>query len=145
MTTVTGTIEAPNDAPLHVLVTFALQTPPLFLAAGKVVLASPVLVKTNPSDGTFSVSLEAGVYQVSFAASYGSTYYISVPATGGPYTINQLVTSQTVFLYTTTCSGNPNGQVSALPGYFCTDTLNGTIYVKLTGAGTSGWQAIIQL
>ena len=145
MTTVTGTIEAPNDAPLHVLVTFALQASPLFLASGKVVLASPVLVKTNPSDGTFSVSLEAGVYQVSFSNFYGSTYYIAVPATGGPFTIDQLVTPPTVFSYTTTCSGNPNGQVPALPGYFCTDTVNGTIYVKLAGTGTSGWQAILQL
>lgn len=42
-------------------------------------------------------------------------------------------------------AGSPEGIVSASPGYSYIDTTNGTLYFKMTGIGSTGWQAFVQL
>ena len=39
--------------------------------------------------------------------------------------------------------GSPEGVVTANPGAIYTDTSNAWFYVKLTGAGSTGWNAIV--
>lgn len=40
-------------------------------------------------------------------------------------------------------SGSPEGVVSAPPGATYVDTSGGTLYIKVTGTGATGWQVVV--
>ena len=147
MTTITGNILTASDAPLHVLISFVLQSAPLVGASGKVVASPAVSIKSNAADGSFTVTLESGIYLVTFNSIPQAAFYISVPA-GGPFTIDQVLVPKTgtqTPTYAASGSGSPEGVNVGFPGYTYFDTLNGTFYIKATGAGTTGWQPLFQL
>ena len=146
MITITGNVLNATDAPLHVLVSFTLQSPPIVLASGKVIAPPTVNVKTNAADGSFSVQLEPGVYLVTCASTPSAAIYILVPASGGPYTIDQvLVASPAAAAYTASGAGSPQGTITGNPGATYWDAVNTAFYIKSSGTGTTGWQLIIQL
>jgi hypothetical protein len=51
----------------------------------------------------------------------------------------------TLYPYRLTGHGSPEGLVSAPPGYSYIDLDNGTLYFKMSGYSTTGWQAFVQL
>jgi hypothetical protein len=146
MTTITGTILSSADVPAHVLITFAPLSAPSVGATGKIITPVTVSIKSIPADGTFSVALESGNYSVTYATLPSFVFYITVPASGGPYTIDQVVTATPgVLNYAPTGSGSPQGVVTGVPGQSYVDTTNGTLYYKMSGTGNTGWQAFVQL
>ena len=146
MITITGNVLNATDAPLHVLVSFTLQSPPLVQATGKVIAPPAVNVKTNSADGSFSVQLEPGVYLVTCASIPSAVIYILVPASGGPYTIDQVqVATPAVAAYTPSGAGSPQGAITGSPGATYWDAANTALYIKVSGNGTTGWQLILQL
>lgn len=53
--------------------------------------------------------------------------------------------SSEIYPYRLTGAGSPEGVVTAPPGYSYIDTTSNTLYFKMTGYGTTGWQAFVQL
>lgn len=145
--TVTGNILDAEGLPLHATATFTPVVPPFpyIAASGQIYSLAPVVIRPNPTDGSFSVVLNAGTYTVSFGTSPATTFTIVVPSSG-TYSIDQLAglppPSPT---YTPSGTGSPEGVVPAPPGSSYVDVTNGTLYFKLSGTGTTGWQVFIQL
>lgn len=146
MTTVTGKILDANDNPLHVLVSFNPQSTPFINSGGQVIASNSIFKKSNPNDGTYSVDLEPGTYAVTYSTSPQIGFTIVVPASGGPYTIDQLTSIPApATSYAPAGSGSPEGVIPATPGLPYTDVTNGAFYIKFTGTGNTGWQLIVQL
>lgn len=100
MTTVNGYILDADDVPQHVLITFTPLSTPLAKGGGIVIGKPAILTKPNANDGSFSIQLEAGDYDVSFDTKPVTIFRISVPADNGTYTIDALVTTALTYTYT---------------------------------------------
>lgn len=53
--------------------------------------------------------------------------------------------SSAIYPYRLTGTGSPENIVTAPPGYSYIDTTANTLYFKMSGYGTTGWQAFVQL
>src|ERR1700722_7237466 len=97
MITVTGKIEDAAGAVLHARIDFTSQSTPL-VGAGIVTTNTDVSIRSNPSDGTFSVQLEPGSYQVDISAEGQTTSFtIAVPNGRGFSAIDTLTTSPSLY------------------------------------------------
>lgn len=95
LTTVVGTIEdSMDDTSGGLLITFVpLSTP---------ILVNPPVLVTNQqcgvytqADGSFSIGLESGIYQVTITSSPETVFQITVPISGVPVDIGNIITSTT--------------------------------------------------
>ena len=146
MTTVTGTINDASDNPLRALLTFQPTSAPYIEGSGKIISAQSIQLFSNASDGSFSVALEAGTYNVTIGTNPQSTFGIVVPGTGGPYTIDQLAGLPAPSpVYTPSGSGSPQGVVTAPAGSPYWDATGTAFWIKASGTGNTGWQMLIQL
>jgi hypothetical protein len=83
---------AANAGPVHAFVTFTPMSPPFLFSDGTMVAGNPVSTRSSASDGTFSISLEAGTYSMTcYCVPSFTISSIVVPATGGPYAVDTLV------------------------------------------------------
>lgn len=99
MITVTGKIENAAGATLHATIDFISKSTPL-VSAGVITTNTDKTIRSNPTDGTFSVPLAAGNYQVTVAAEgQQSTFNISVPDGTGAMSIETLVSSPLLYPY----------------------------------------------
>ncbi|HXC98800.1 MAG TPA: hypothetical protein VN048_05620, partial [Verrucomicrobiae bacterium] len=97
MITVTGKIEDATGAVLHARIDFTSQSTPL-AGAGIVTTNTDVSIRSNPSDGTFSVQLAPGSYQVNISAEGQTTSFtIAVPNGSGFAAIDTLTTSPLLY------------------------------------------------
>jgi hypothetical protein len=97
MITVTGKIEDATGAVLHARIDFTSQSTPL-VGAGIVTTNTDVSIRSNPSDGTFSVQLAPGSYQVDISAEGQTTSFaIAVPNGSGFAAIDTLTTSPLLY------------------------------------------------
>src|SRR5215469_4652170 len=93
MITVTGKIEDATGAVLHATIDFVSRSTPL-ASGGIVTTNTDARILSNPSDGTFSVPLAAGNYQVTVSAGgQSTTFIIAVPPGNGAAGIDTLVTT----------------------------------------------------
>jgi hypothetical protein len=122
MFTVTGKIEDTTGATLHATMDFVSKSTPL-AGAGIVTTNTDTTIRSNPSDGTFSVGLAAGNYSVTITASGQTTSFnIVVPSSSGTASIDTLVSSPLAFtatppnqLWNGTWPGNITFQPLAAP------------------------------
>jgi hypothetical protein len=97
MITVTGKIEDATGAVLHARIDFLTQSTPL-VGAGIVTTNTDVSIRSNPSDGTFSVQLAPGSYQVNITADGETTSFgIAVPSGSGSASVDTLTTSPLLY------------------------------------------------
>lgn len=93
MTTITGQIQDATGAALHATIDFVSKSTPL-AGTGTVTTNTDARIKSNPSDGTFSLMLAPGNYQVTIAANgQSTTFNIAVPPGDTSVTIDTLVTT----------------------------------------------------
>lgn len=118
MITVTGKIEDATGAVLHATIDFISKSTPL-AGSGIVTTNTDARILSNPSDGTFSVELASGNYQVTIAANGQSTSFnIAVPSGTGTATIDTLVTTPLAYTFvapTTVWNGQWAGNITFLP------------------------------
>ena len=99
MITITGQIQDATGAALHATIDFVSKSTPL-AGGGVVTTNTDARILSNPSDGTFSVELAPGNYQVTVAANgQSTTFNIAVPAGNSSMTIDTLVTTPLVYPY----------------------------------------------
>jgi hypothetical protein len=99
MITVTGKIENAAGVTLHATIDFISKSTPL-VSAGVITTNTDKTIRSNPTDGTFSVLLAPGNYQVNVAAEgQQSAFNISVPDGAGTMSIETLVSSPLVYPY----------------------------------------------
>jgi hypothetical protein len=104
MITITGIIEDASGANLHATLHFVSLSTPL-VGAGVITTNSDIIIKSNPADGTFSVPLAAGNYQVLISAGgKTSSFMMAVPAGSGYASIESLVSSPLVYTYSAPAS-----------------------------------------
>jgi len=97
MITVTGKVEDATGAVLHARIDFLSRSTPL-VGAGIITTNSDVSIRSNPSDGTFSVQLAPGNYQVNISAEGQSTSFsIAVPSGTGTASIDTLTTTPLLY------------------------------------------------
>lgn len=97
MITVTGKIEDATGTALCATIEFISRSTPL-AGSGIVTTNTDAKIRTNPTDGTFSVLLAAGNYQVTIGANnQSSTFNIAVPVGTFSATIDTLVTTPLVY------------------------------------------------
>jgi hypothetical protein len=111
------------------------------------VATKTVSLKSNPQDGSFSFTVEAGPYTIAYTIpGFGVIQFSILVPSSGTFTIDQVVsTSPQGVAYALSGSGNPNGVVQGSPGYTYFDIAGGCYYVKASGTGNLGWQALVQL
>jgi len=84
MMTITGKIEDGTGAPIHATLDFISRSTPLIASGGVVTTNTDTRIKSNASDGTFSLALAAGNYQVTVTAKGQTTAFnIAVPPGNG--------------------------------------------------------------
>jgi len=119
MITITGKIEDTTGAAVHAQIDFKALSTPQVLATGIVLTNSDPSVKSNPSDGTFTVQLAAGNYAVTITANgFSSQFNIAVPTGTATMTLDEVVTSNLVYTYaapTTVWNGTRSGQITFQP------------------------------
>jgi hypothetical protein len=140
---INGTILDAADNPLLVLITFTPLLAPFIDTGGKVISPQAVQIKSKAADGTFTVTLEAGSYTVTYATTPAFSFSITVPSTG-TFTIDQLVVTFSVPQYSMSGAGSPNGVMTAPFGSTYWDTVGLTFYVKNSPNGNTGWLALVQ-
>lgn len=96
MNTIVGKIEDASGNPLGVVVQFVSQSTPQF--SGEVAITNSTLkVKSDPTDGTFSIILEPGYYSVTYFTIPDSTAFtIAVGSGSSTVNIGDIVTSPVV-------------------------------------------------
>jgi hypothetical protein len=118
MITITGQIQDATGAALHATIDFASKSTPL-AGGGVVTTNTDARILSNPSDGTFSVMLAPGNYQVTIAANGQSTSFnIAVPAGDSSVTIDTLVTTPLTYPFVTPnviWNGRWAGNITFLP------------------------------
>ena len=98
MTTVTGKIEDATGAALHAKIDFVSKTTPIAFSGGIIVTNTDKTVRSNPSDGTFSVQLEPGNYTVTISANgQVTTLTIVVPNDNLTHAIDTLISNPISF------------------------------------------------
>lgn len=146
MITVTGYIKNSSDVALNVLLTFNPTSTPFTSTGGLLIISDGIKVRTNPTDGSFTVDLEPGGYKLTCGSAPQINLSFTVPSSGGPYTLDQLINLPITSIPYTPCGGSsPEGQITADPGYPFYDSVNGAFYIKASGNGNTGWQKIVQL
>ena len=119
MTTVTGKLEDASGAPLHARIDFTSLSTPLAFSGGLVVANTDTFLRSDPSDGTFSVPLEAGNYTVTIAANGRTTSFtIVVPPGDATVTIDSIVATPLAFVFTppnTVWNGVRMGHITFVP------------------------------
>jgi hypothetical protein len=154
--TVYGTLLDVDADPLYAEVVAISSSGPTAMAGGILIASFTARVKTNPSTGYWSMTLEPGLYTISFGynnSSSPSTINISVPSTG-TYSVDQLLTGSVVYINSATGAYSiPNSsQGASLTGLALPFTptkvlmtvqspANGLVlYATLSGSPTSdGW------
>ena len=93
--TVTGIVQDATGTPLWCAIQFTSGSTPMVVAGGTVVTNTTTKrIYTSSTDGTFSIVLLAGTYQVVYYTSPRTTSFnITVPPGAGPMTIDQLTTN----------------------------------------------------
>ncbi len=118
MITVTGKIENAAGVTLHATIDFVSQSTPL-ISAGVVTTNTDKTIRSNPADGTFSVALAAGNYEVAITAEgQATTFNIAVPDGNGTVAIDTLVTTAVVYPYiapNTVWNGQRAGHITFIP------------------------------
>lgn len=118
MITVTGKIEDATGAVLHATIDFVSRSTPL-ASGGIVTTNTDARILSNPSDGTFSVPLAAGNYQVTINASgQTSTFNIAVPTGNGTAAIDTLISTPLVYPFVApnvVWNGQWAGNITFLP------------------------------
>jgi hypothetical protein len=100
MTTITGKLEDATGAALHATIDFVSRSTPL-AGAGVITTNTDKTIRSNPSDGTFSVALAAGNYAVTIAANGQTTNFnITVPDGEDTLAIDSLVSTPLAFVFT---------------------------------------------
>ena len=96
MTTITGTVLDLLGNAARVSITFRSLATPLTISTGAIIPNASAFTFTNAADGTFSIALEPGDYQVTYNASENTTatlFKISVPAGSTTVDISSLISS----------------------------------------------------
>lgn len=118
MITVTGKIEDATGATLHANIDFISKSTPL-AGSGIVTVNTDAHIRSNPSDGTFSVLLAPGNYSVTITANNQSTTFnIAVPTGTATMTIDTLVTTPLVYPFVApnvVWNGQWAGNITFLP------------------------------
>ena len=118
MITVTGQVQDATGAAIHATIDFVSKSTPL-AGSGVITTNTDERILSNPSDGTFSVELAPGNYQVIIAANgQSTTFNIAVPDGGGSATIDTLVTTPLVYPFVapnTVWNGQWAGNITFLP------------------------------
>src|SRR6185437_11294258 len=118
MITITGKIEYATGAVLHAVIDFVSRSTPL-AGSGIITTNTDARIRSNPSDGTFSVPLAAGNYSVTITANgQSSTFNIAVPPGNGTATIDTLVSSPLIYPFTAPnllWNGQWAGNITFLP------------------------------
>ena len=119
MITVTGKIENAAGTTLHATIDFISKSTPLVGAGGVITTNTDKTIRSNPNDGTFSVQLAPGNYQVSIAAeNETTTFSIAVPNATGTISIENLVATPLAYPYlapNTLWNGIQSGQITFAP------------------------------
>ena len=146
--TITGTILDATGNGVSALVAFESLSTPLVLANGLVIADSAFYIRCH-SDGTFSVNLEPGNYLVVVSASQKieqCSFNISVPNSGGPYTIDQITTTSLTYTYTAPPSQLVDAGVVFNPNANFRFTAGGQLQLwdsaAYTADNTKPWRAI---
>ncbi|HZV32962.1 MAG TPA: hypothetical protein VFB72_00160, partial [Verrucomicrobiae bacterium] len=93
MITVTGAIQTTSGAALHANLDFISKSTPL-TGGGIIITNTDASTRSNPRDGTFSVPLAPGNYQVVIRAQgQSSSFNIAVPSGSGTATIDTLLST----------------------------------------------------
>lgn len=148
MVTVTGILLDETSAPYHARIHFAYQSGPMIFSGSGIVLPTlTATVKSSPSDGTFSIALEPGLYLVTIDSKPTSTRFtILVPQASATMTIDQLVyTGANVLLPFAPINatpgqaghGNPNGSLIGVAGQTYLDVDTNNFWVN--NSGGTGW------
>lgn len=118
MTTVTGKIEDASGATLHAQIDFVSKSTPL-VAAGIITTNTDKTIRSNASDGTFSVTLAAGNYTVTITAQgETTTFNIAVPPGNATVSIETIVTSPVTYPFVapnTLWDGTRAGHITFIP------------------------------
>lgn len=118
MFTVTGKIEDASGATLHATIAFISRSTPL-ASGGIITTNTDKTIRSNASDGTFSLQLAAGNYSVTVTADgQSSNFNIVVPPGNGSGTIDTLVSTPLVFPFTAPnqlWNGQWPGNITFLP------------------------------
>lgn len=141
MSTINGTIVDATGAPQHARIDFFSKSTPL-AGSGIVTTNTDKKISTDPTAGTFSVTLAGGNYQVVItthdAQTESTTFNIVVPSDNLTYTIDQVTATPLAFVFTppnTVWNGTRAGHITfaplATPGVPALTTGN-------FGAGTMG-------
>ncbi len=147
MTTVTGTIQNSQGAPLAARIAFTSRSTPQF-EDGVIQANSKIVIANNSATGGFSVELAAGTYTV-FIIGGGLTtqFTIAVPAGDDTYAIDDLVSSSISDLPSGALlisgSADPEGVVTAPESSLYNQIVAGTFirqWVKTVAGGNTGWQ-----
>jgi hypothetical protein len=98
MTTITGTLEDTSGSPVHCRVTFKSKSTPL-VNGGIIIGTTTKTLKTDRTDGTFSVQLAAGKYNVTYETTPDQTKFeITVPDSNDTVTIGSVTSSLLTFV-----------------------------------------------
>jgi hypothetical protein len=118
MLTIIGKIENAAGTTLHARIDFVSRSTPL-VGAGVITTNSDVSIRSNPSDGTFSVQLAPGDYQVTITAENQVTAFsIAVPDGSTTVSIETLVTTPLLYTYlapNAVWNGIRPGQITFVP------------------------------
>jgi hypothetical protein len=118
MITVTGKIEDAAGVTLHATIDFVSKSTPL-VSAGVITTNTDTTIRSNPSDGTFSVQLAPGNYSVTISADgQQSLFNIAVPDGDTTASIETLVTSPLTYPFVapnTVWNGQWAGNITFLP------------------------------
>ena len=139
MSTITGTIEDATGAPLHARIDFLSKSTPL-AGGGIVNTNTDKTIRTDPTAGTFSVTLVGGNYQVVVTAQgQSSTFNIVVPSDNASYTIDQVTSTPLAFVFTppnTVWNGTRAGHITFVP--LASPLVAPTLVTGNFGAGSMG-------
>lgn len=99
MTTITGKLENTSGAVVHAWIKIKSKSTPL-VGAGIVTGHTTTRFKNNATDGTFSVDLAAGKYDVTYETSPDNTKFeITVPDGSTTMSIEEVTSSDLVFVF----------------------------------------------
>ena len=95
---ITGKIENCTTSTLHARIDFISKSTPLVGSGGVITTNTDKSIRSNPTDGTFSVELVAGNYQVVITAEdQTTTLNIAVPDSSATVSIDTLVSSPLLY------------------------------------------------
>ncbi len=123
--TITGDTESITGVAVRTNLTFRPRSSPVLLS-GVLVLTDPITI-TNEANGTFSIELRPGDYELQVGASTRNRILFTVPSTNGSYTINSLVTTGAQYPYEFLRNTNLNDIANAADAVWATPFAQGDV------------------